>query len=1537
MNNSWIYQKIMKNLLTFALLWTTVCFAQEQPSYGTITLKGDNPYIIPIGQAFQDPGLNISNPDAVEVWLFSNDFDLSSPLQNLGDKLVRYEITEPQDGPTLETITRVVRPIQVAFKEGARSTFAIGETFKDPGIEVIHAAGNVAFDPDSVKFEGVGFDVLQPLEQFGERQVKCTLSLNSGQTIEAELKIFVKQAFEFTTFDIEKGYSGEPYAIDPAEFYVGPGTYENMRNKWPNNFHVSVTYDGLEDQPEEKGIYEVFIAVESPDYIGTVQGTLRITDKIPQNLEFIGLGNSLGRDTDSPFELEVKEGGSGNPIIYKIKMGNYPEIILNDNKITFNEEIGGRMLRDYAGAITITATQAGNEEYVAGEVSKEVELKTKLYFEPFDIELGLGQIPYEIDPAEFFLRINVSDDWENFKIKNDLEVVVTYNGSELPPVESGSYEVVIYAESERFVGQTKGVLSIVDKKSQFIEFSMPELIVKRDWQPYTQYKISAKGGASGNPVKYQIRTVSWGKTWDLNGDVIDFGLRDLNSNTWLGGYNGPAIIIATQEGNEEYASARALKEVAIKTELLFDQLDANVEYTGNPYSVELNQVWGGPLPYFIFATEDQAQVRVTYNGSENLPEDVGFYSVVITAESKYHYGEDSGIIRIYVNDPPEIELNGASELELEAGHDYLDLGVTITDDVDLDLTPTTSTSGIFQGFEWDLFNSPNSITTSSENYPNGTGFGFEGPSNAFDGDKNTKYLSRDGAPLWIKIESSFPNGVAHALQLTTANDSERRDPTHVRLEGSNDDVEYDLILDQSINLPAGRKIKLEIPVSATKGYSTYKVTFDSIKGPDYDGNNDDYIQIADVALLGKISGSSVLPGINVGAYSAIGEYKIKYLVKDSDGEVTFVERVVKIVDTTAPSIQLVGDLDLTIQAGQEFLEPGFTVVDSFEGNLVGNVTYEPELDVDVPGSYTIKYSGEDSSGNASSAERNLTITQTPFIRAATAEAYSLNRFRVDFFGHNMDSITAFQGTIRYAQNKLFLERDSGGNIIVESFTNLLSQNSFNQVADGAVRFAWDNNQEVGNTISETEPVKLFSLFFTLQIDPGQNAEIFIDSSSLPYRIAQGNVLININGERASIVSAKQWGNTSVGFSGLITTPGFDPIGKATVSFVGEQVVNSVVSDVNGEYVSQMDSLPELFIDVSYDETEGLTDGVDVADILYVRKHILGREEFQEVLQFVSADVNEDYNIDIGDILDLRRLILRKTNTYSSASTSIYRFLDHRAMTEFSSIPSLEDLDPFKGRTFNFTEGDILGVDFVGIKLGDVNFDWVPVNGIQTLSINKTEDLRDYFQMGDPVEDGKYVSFELKTVIDSTITGLQYDVTWDDEQFQFVGFSDSRLQGFVPEIHSHLKPGLLKVAWDDSFLRGQSLSPGDSVSKLVFERKSDSSFGSEFKIVKGMFVSLDGSKGYAKAVGSRYHPDGLSPVVGNGPIQYYSVGADKIKMEFSTEFNRTYAVESAQFISGGDWQVLELITGDGNPRLLEVELDDRRQQFFRIRQIPEEIQ
>lgn len=107
----------------------------------------------------------------------------------------------------------------------------------------------------------------------------------------------------------------------------------------------------------------------------------------------------------------------------------------------------------------------------------------------------------------------------------------------------------------------------------------------------------------------------------------------------------------------------------------------------------------------------------------------------------------------------------------------------------------------------------------------------------------------------------------------------------------------------------------------------------------------------------------------------IGDYDIDVIVRKGNKKASK-KIVVEVADVEAPVIELSGDSEMTIEAGTQFEEPGFSADDNYDGDLTEKVEKNNDIDTCTKQDVTITYSVKDSSGNEAVANRTVHIVDT---------------------------------------------------------------------------------------------------------------------------------------------------------------------------------------------------------------------------------------------------------------------------------------------------------------------------------------------------------------------------------------------------------------------------------------------------------------------------------------------------------------------------------------------------------------------------------
>jgi len=105
--------------------------------------------------------------------------------------------------------------------------------------------------------------------------------------------------------------------------------------------------------------------------------------------------------------------------------------------------------------------------------------------------------------------------------------------------------------------------------------------------------------------------------------------------------------------------------------------------------------------------------------------------------------------------------------------------------------------------------------------------------------------------------------------------------------------------------------------------------------------------------------------------NAVGVYKVKYRARDFVTATAIKDRTITVIDTQSPKLTLLGDEVMVVECGSTFTDPGTSVSDNCDKNLVA--TAVGTVDTSKPGSYRINYSVSDGNQNTDTASRLVVV------------------------------------------------------------------------------------------------------------------------------------------------------------------------------------------------------------------------------------------------------------------------------------------------------------------------------------------------------------------------------------------------------------------------------------------------------------------------------------------------------------------------------------------------------------------------------------
>ncbi len=277
--------------------------------------------------------------------------------------------------------------------------------------------------------------------------------------------------------------------------------------------------------------------------------------------------------------------------------------------------------------------------------------------------------------------------------------------------------------------------------------------------------------------------------------------------------------------------------------------------------------------------------------------------------------------------------------------------------------------------------------------------------------------------------------------------------------------------------------------------------------------------------------------------------------------------------------------------------------------------------------------------------------------------------------------------------------------------------------------------------------------------------------------------------------------------GNIITPKLIPVPNAVVTLRGN---SSITNTVNGNYnFSCLTPGSNDTIKVAKNNDVTKANGVTALDIALLQSHILGKTLFTNPYKIIAADVNGDKKVTTLDIVYMKRLILGIDTTFTIIVTGekrLWAFVD-------SSYTFSDQANPFPCKDSIMYNGLNVGHNnqtFIGLKLGDVNWDWNP-------AIAKPA-----FSSANPIElsydaiktiKGNTIAIPIRISNFKEIAGMQFTINFDAEKLQWNGINNNILN--IDLGTNHASEGKLTFLWNDANNNYKTLDDGSVIMELVF--------------------------------------------------------------------------------------------------------------------------
>ncbi len=436
----------------------------------------------------------------------------------------------------------------------------------------------------------------------------------------------------------------------------------------------------------------------------------------------------------------------------------------------------------------------------------------------------------------------------------------------------------------------------------------------------------------------------------------------------------------------------------------------------------------------------------------------------------------------------------------------------------------------------------------------------------------------------------------------------------------------------------------------------------------------------------------------------IGDQGITLVVTDGSGNTASCMTTVTVIDTIAPTpscqdltINLESDGTATI-AASDFDNGSTDNCDATGASLSFSINGSDSLTVDCDniGLNMITVTVTDAEGNSTTCQSTLTVLPAEVVEITVGSVAGAagGSVGIPVTIRNFSKVRSLQFSIQVDDPT------------VASITSVTTAAPFatavTNIALNVATFSWFDPSNAGLDLVDDE------LVMTLNVDliglEGQMTDISLLNSPTPIEVTQGCGIIPFQTSFTAIdgdvtIDA----NTSVTLSGVILTEEGEPVAGVTVTLSGDEM-GTDVTDASGAYDFTVASGSDVTVTPSYDVEPKR--GVTSLDLAIIQSHIVNGGVIGTPYKLIAGNPISlpafSLNITSADLALIQQVIVQLGADFQPNSDS-WKFVESSYAFADPTQPWLEAFS--QAAVLNNVISDQTDLDFVGVKIGDVNDTW----------------------------------------------------------------------------------------------------------------------------------------------------------------------------------------------------------------------------------------
>jgi len=293
---------------------------------------------------------------------------------------------------------------------------------------------------------------------------------------------------------------------------------------------------------------------------------------------------------------------------------------------------------------------------------------------------------------------------------------------------------------------------------------------------------------------------------------------------------------------------------------------------------------------------------------------------------------------------------------------------------------------------------------------------------------------------------------------------------------------------------------------------------------------------------------------------------------------------------------------------------------------------------------------------------------------------------------------------------------------------------------------------------------------------------------------------------AQSVSVSVLNSTVATLQGYFNHPSGDSIPYVNVRLSGSSQ-HDTISTIRGKYYSRGFAGGSYVLTPSKNNDINKSNGVTTLDIIGIQKHLLHRDTLNSPYKIIAADVNSSNSVTTLDIIYVRRLILGIDTTFPGNKLWSFVPSDY-------TFPNTINPFPYPSTRSYTSLTTSTNQNFVGVKLGDVTWDWNP-SQLKGGSIDSVILFTDLIKEAT----ADTIKLPIKVLNFNKITGIQFGLKWDSRLFELLSI-DKNILPLSFNINNK-RSGYATFIWNHPANAGISLLDTTLLFELTFISKSSS--------------------------------------------------------------------------------------------------------------------